>query len=105
MMKAMVSKSVQLVIHPHLEVMSAHRRIYNVSNASEVAALIFGDVLGKLDIVLRFHGTLIKKGREKLPLTHLVNRMYDRLAYPLLSLTEPKVGILSSSIRIRNGMN
>ncbi len=50
-----------------------------------MAALIFGEQHGKLDIVLRGHGSLNSNGRGNLQPIHLRNRIYDPIGYPLLS--------------------
>ncbi len=84
MMKGMIPGSVQFVIHAHSKIISDHERKYNVPEASEVAALIVGEQHGKIDIILRRHGTLNTNGGEQLQLIHLGNRMDDPLAYLLL---------------------
>ncbi len=103
MMKGMISESVQLLIHAHSKINPGHERKHNVPEASEVATLIVGEHLGKLDIILRSNETLNKKGGEQLQLIHLGSRMYDPPAYPLLFLTKPKDGISCFSTRIRKG--
>ena len=74
----------KLVFHVHEKTMPGHERKYNCFESSEVAALIFGEQHGKLEIVLRRRSEYDANGFEKLELINFVNRMYDLLAYPLL---------------------
>ncbi len=46
-----IPDDVKLVIHAHNRTMPGHVRKYNFPEASEVAALVVGEQLGKLDIV------------------------------------------------------
>ena len=61
-----------------------HVRKYIVPEASEVAALIVGELHGKFDIVLRRCRDYDGNGFEKLDFINLGHRMYDTFAYPFL---------------------
>ena len=64
MREGSIPESVQLVIHAHSKVLPGHDRKYNVPEASEVAAFIVVEQHGKLDIVLRRHGSLNRNGEK-----------------------------------------
>ena len=74
----------KLVIHAHKKTKLGHVRMYNVPEASEVAALVVGEQHGKLDIVLRRRSEFDENGLEKLQFINLGHRMYEPLAYQLL---------------------
>ncbi len=85
LMKAnQITEEAQLMIHVHEKAKSGHERKVNVPEASEVAALIFGEQYGALDIVLRCRGSSNDNGFQKLDIISIGNRMFDPLSYPLL---------------------
>ena len=80
-----LSDDVKLVIYAHEKAIPGCIRKYNVPEASEVAASAVGEQHGKLDIVLKPRIEFDANRFEKLELMNLRHRMYDPLAYPLLS--------------------
>ncbi len=79
-----IPETVQLVIHAHERTKPGHERKFNVPEASEVAALVFGEKYGALGIVLSLKRILNENGCEKMDRIRLGNRIYDLLCYPLL---------------------
>ncbi len=61
-----IPENVKQLIHAHERNLPVHALKYNLSESSEVAALILGDQYGKLDIFLRHRGKTYKNGKEKL---------------------------------------
>ena len=74
----------KVVFHAHEKTMPGHEQKYDVPESSELAAFIFCEQHGKLDIVLRRRIEYEANGFEKLQVINFGNRMYDPLAYPLL---------------------
>ncbi len=74
-----IPEDVELVIHAHQRTKTGHERKCNISEASEVAALIVDKQYGAIDIFLRRRGKIDANAFEKLDVIRLGNRMYDPL--------------------------